>query len=60
MVRFKGYIDGNYIEFEGDGDKFLEIVDAIMAQTEHSIYTYGEYDDNNNFWDNNNRDNFGL
>jgi hypothetical protein len=50
MVRFKGYIDGNYIEFEGDGDKFLEIVDAIMAQTEHSIYTYGEdYDDHDYF-----------
>lgn len=60
MVKFRGYINDNYIEFDGDSDKFLEIVDALMIGTEQVIYTYGEYDDNSDFWDNNSRDTFGL
>jgi len=51
MVRFRGYINDNYIEFEGDADKFLEIVDSLSEYTVETIYNYDDDYDDNNIWD---------
>lgn len=40
MIKFRGYINDNYVEYEGDSDKFLEIIDALSYEEVEDIYTY--------------------